>query len=380
MKSFYGFVVLMLCCAIVGIQAVRIPLAPQASLPPPPPFNCPALPQPPPATNVNELRPGNIQVIMAVGDSISAGFAMHADHAYNLLEFGKDLVEYRGDVFSIGGNPDQYTLPNFLMHYNPNLIGASIGNTLPLDAVDWEHHIIQPFDPRITHLNGAQSMARIDQVPSQVDYITQQLLTTYNDTVDMENDWKMMTIFIGANNICPACSNRSDTQPGYYEDQMNGILEQIYNQIPRTFVNIVTMFNISQVWTVHETSDYCRFMWDTFCKSECGCITDNSTEKDRLMMDMTSMAFNERIYKVAEEWQAKNIPTFTVKVQPFTQNLTIPADLGLDFLSRLDCFHPSAYADAAFAIGLWNNLMGNKTTITVTDADFICPDENTFLQ
>jgi len=66
----------------------------------------------------------------------------------------------------------------------------------------------------------------------------------------------------------------------------------------------------------------------------------------------------------------------------------------------LDCFHPSAYAgslfssairvnfifydlrfsDAAFAIGLWNNLMGSKTTISITNDAIICPDENTFLQ
>jgi len=77
-------------------------------------------------------------------------------HSFDWLE---DLVEYRGDVFSIGGNPGQYTLPNFLMNYNPNLIGASIGNTLPLDAVDWEHHIIQPFDPRVKY----SSRLRVDR-------------------------------------------------------------------------------------------------------------------------------------------------------------------------------------------------------------------------
>lgn len=318
---------------------------------------------------------------MAVGDSISAGFAMHADHAYNLLEFGKDLVEYRGDVFSMGGNPGQLTIPNFLMTYNPDLVGASVGNTLPLDAVDWEHHIIQPFDAKITHLNGAQSMAKIDQVPSQINYIVQQLQTTYNTTVDLENDWKMMTIFIGANNICPSCDpGREDSQPDYYYEQMNAVLEQIYENIPRTFVNIVAMFNISQVYDISQSSDYCRVMWDTFCKTECGCLTDKSTPEDRLMMDNTSMAFNQKIYQVAEEWQARNLSTFTVKVQPFLQNLSIPLEYGLDFLSRLDCFHPSWEADAAFAIGMWNNLMGYKETVSISNYTILCPTEDTFLQ
>jgi hypothetical protein len=56
------------------------------------------------------------------------------------------------------------------------------------------------------------------------------------------------------------------------------------------------------------------------------------------MMDLRSVEFNQQIYAVAERWQAKKLPEFTVKVQPFTQNLIIPPEYGLDFLSELDCF------------------------------------------
>jgi hypothetical protein len=314
---------------------------------------------------------------MAVGDSMTAGFAMHSPH------FGVDtLIEYRGDVYSIGGNAGTYTVPNFLKTYNPKIQGASVGQTLPLDATKWKDHIIQPFDPKITHLNAAQSQARIDAVPAQLDYIIKQLKTTYNSTVDFNKDWKLLTILIGANNICPSCDNRTYSQPDYYENQMQAVLTQVYQNIPRTFVNIVTMFNISQVWNVSMKSDYCRFLWADVVSGECGCLTDHSTQEQRHIMDLTALAFNERIYKLAAQWQAKNLPEFNVVVQPFTENMVIP---GLEFLSGLDCFHPSADANLAMAVSLWNNMMSPPSKklheIPFPNLpDFICPGPNDYLQ
>jgi hypothetical protein len=344
--------------------------------PPPPVWKCTAHPPSPRATDARRLRPADIQAVMAVGDSMTAGFGMHSGH-WSVNE----LIEYRGDVYSIGGNPGQYTIPNFLKTYNPNVQGAAIGQSVPLDAVKWQNHIIQPFDPKISHLNAAQSQARIDAVPAQVNYLVDQLKTTYKSSVDFKNDWKLLTILIGANNLCPACENRTDTQPDYYEAQMQSVLNQVYNSIPRVFVNIITMFNISQVWDIHMTSDYCRFMWDEVTSSECGCLTDHTTEKQRKMMDEAAVKFNQRLYKIEDEWRAKNLSEFNVVVQPFFQNLVIP---GIDFVSELDCFHPSADADLGMAVSLWNNMMtppGKKATNIPLDLpDFICPGPNDYLQ
>ena len=40
---------------------------------------------------------------------------------------------------------------------------------------------------------------------------------SYNETVDFENDWKVATILLGANNLCESCHNRSDDTPDAYE-------------------------------------------------------------------------------------------------------------------------------------------------------------------
>jgi hypothetical protein len=340
------------------------------------------LPPAPPAQDVNHLRPQDIKVVMAVGDSISAGFAMYAPHASDLTNFSSMLVEYRGDVFSIGGDDGYYTLPNFLKKYNPSLVGASIGKSLPLDYVKWKNHVIQPFDPKVTHLNGGQSGARVEDVPAQIDYITQQLKTTYNQTVDFNNDWKMLTILIGANNLCGACYNASYAQPDYYQQQLEIVLEKAYTQIPRVFVNVLLMFNISQVYTAMMTSEYCKLVVNYITSSECGCLTDHTTPAQREAMDIYAAAYNQKIYELEEIWASKNLSNFAVRVQPFLQNMQI-AQAGVDFLSKLDCFHPSGLANAGISVGLWNNLWqpkGHKDTTIPFNITFICPTPDSYIQ
>ncbi len=93
---------------------------------------------------------------------------MHGGHILDVFT----LLEYRGDVFSIGGNEGNYTMPNFLKMYAPDLVGQmmcslrcvmlagmSIGNSLPLDYLKIFNHVLQPFDAKVTHLNAAQSGA-----------------------------------------------------------------------------------------------------------------------------------------------------------------------------------------------------------------------------
>lgn len=74
-------------------------------------------------------------------------------------------------------------------------------------------------------------------------------------------------------------------------------------------------------------------------------------------------------------------------IYTITTNVTavsIPPEIGLDFLSKLDCFHPSSMANTAWSIGLWNNMLtpaGQKqTNLDLNNLQYKCPDANTFLQ
>lgn len=70
--------------------------------------------------SVHELRPGDIDIVGAIGDSLTAG---NGAFALNPLQV---LLEARGSSWSIGGQKtwQQFlTLPNILKIFNPKLYG-----------------------------------------------------------------------------------------------------------------------------------------------------------------------------------------------------------------------------------------------------------------
>lgn len=75
--------------------------------------------------SVHMLRPGDIDVIGAIGDSLTAGNGAFA------LDVLQVLLEGRGASWSIGGHKtwrNFLTLPNILKEFNPNLYGFSTGD------------------------------------------------------------------------------------------------------------------------------------------------------------------------------------------------------------------------------------------------------------
>ncbi|RKO88499.1 hypothetical protein BDK51DRAFT_31343, partial [Blyttiomyces helicus] len=68
--------------------------------------------------DVHHLRPQDISLVAALGDSITAGLFMEDG---KLPGSELTLKEYRGKVFDIGGDPGETTIPNLLKTYNPKL-------------------------------------------------------------------------------------------------------------------------------------------------------------------------------------------------------------------------------------------------------------------
>ena len=108
--------------------------------------------------------------------------------------------------------------------------------------------------------NGAQSAAWAMDLPYQVDHIVETLKSAPN--VNFDEDWKLMTVLIGANDVCYSCWDKyyqTKSNPDYYEKWVRTTLEQVHSKIPRVFVNLVLMFNISQVHYVAKGNLHCEF-------------------------------------------------------------------------------------------------------------------------
>lgn len=73
--------------------------------------------------SVHQLRPGDIDIIAAVGDSLTSATGA------NSMGLWEGLVENRGLSWCIGGQGDwrsHLTLPNIIKEFNPNLFGYSL--------------------------------------------------------------------------------------------------------------------------------------------------------------------------------------------------------------------------------------------------------------
>jgi len=243
---------------------------------------------------------------------------------------------------------------------------------------------IEPMLHENYRLNAALSGAIMQTIPQMVDMLVHQLKTIYNETVDFNNDWKLATILLGANNLCGSCHNSSQNTPAAYVQALDQGLQYLYENIPRVRVLVLPMFNISQVYYWHNTEEYCKLMWDTISASECSCITKPSaTEQDRKIVDQTAVQYRQGINSVAAKWTAKNLTTFAVSVQPFSGNLIIVND---DLTSKFDCFHPSALTHSYLGAILWNSMLlppglkpTNATKELLEGFNFVCPTKDSFI-
>ena len=185
-----------------------------AKPPSPPPFACPVLsPSTSPPVDVRHIRPTDVKVFLAMGDSITAAFAAKEHVKLD------GIREFRGLSWSIGGDVDAYTVPNFFARVSGHRsapLGASLGVQIPLEAVKIKGHPIRDWDPRVDQLNGAVSLAKIEDLDAQMDYLVAEVKKIKG--IDFENDWKVLTILIGANNLCASCQpGRKDVTPEFFD-------------------------------------------------------------------------------------------------------------------------------------------------------------------
>jgi len=134
---------------------------------------------------------------MAMGDSLTAGMSAKDT---NVLS----LKEYRGLAYSIGGDSGVTTLPNLLKPYLPSgfPIGLSTG--------------IGERTSSGNGLNAAVSGSINSDMPAQAQWLVQQLKA--NSRININTDWKVLTIWIGSNNLCDVCDNTANNNGANFEN------------------------------------------------------------------------------------------------------------------------------------------------------------------
>ncbi|XP_044737510.1 phospholipase B1, membrane-associated-like [Chrysoperla carnea] len=316
-------------------------------------------------TSVHQLRPGDIDVIGAMGDSLVAGNGALEEWALGTI------IEYRGVSWVAGGENTWrkfLTLPNILKEFNKNLTGYSTGTG--------------EFLHSNSRLNVAFPVAADADALKQAKILVNKIRK--DPTIDFHNDWKMITIFFGANDLCSAqCFNPEGATPNQHARKLMVALDYLQAQLPRTFVNLIPVLDVSVSVRV-KRSPMCRFLHTLFCS--CFHQLGNVDE----MSVITTLT---REYQRAEElligsgrYDKKD--DFTVVIQPFIKSFNAPLDpqrqydqvIDNSFITY-DCFHFSQKGHALGANLLWNNILepvGNKTTqMRGYMEQFLCPTKET---
>ncbi|XP_050442680.1 phospholipase B1, membrane-associated-like [Adelges cooleyi] len=320
-------------------------------------------------TNVHMLRPGDIDVVGAMGDSLVAGNGALEEFAMGTL------IEYRGVSWAAGGEAtwrSYLTLPNILKEFNPGLKGYSVGKG------EW-------LAPN-SHMNVAFPVSADYEAYKQAQFLVKKMKK--DPTVDFKNDWKLITMFFGANDLCSGqCYDKDGTTPLQHSKKLQKALDYLQANLPRTMVNLVPVLDVSVSVRV-KRSFMCHMLHVFFCA--CFHQRGNVNEMDEITQLVRDYQAAEQILINSGRYNKKE--DFTVVIQPFIKLFNAPLDKSKQFEEVIDisyvtydCFHFSQKGHALAANLLWNNMMQpvgakSESTIDYIMQDFKCPTvENPYI-
>lgn len=174
-------------------------------------------------TSVHKLTPGDIDIIGAIGDSLTAANGAFATNGL------QTTLEGRGVSWSIGGKDNWrrfVTLPNLIKEFNPKLYGYSTAASSLGFQKESKFNVAEP---------GGISGHTIRQAKNLVKRMRS------DKNVDIQRHWKVITIMVGSNDFClEVCYfDNQDILVENARSDMIRVLRILRENLPRTLVNIV---------------------------------------------------------------------------------------------------------------------------------------------
>ncbi|KAI9482850.1 MAG: hypothetical protein EXX96DRAFT_630936 [Benjaminiella poitrasii] len=304
-------------------------------------YDCPTLTPRSTATKVSDLRIDDIKVVGFLGDSYAAAFSAMGYKATQLdalsncsssssssdnNAIGATLnlspsKEYRGISYGIGGDEYAFTVPNYMKHYNKNVTGYSLGShsseICGADFCDSSYQTV--YD----QLNAAQSGALAMNLEHMLEYLIPEMKSM--DNVDLENDWKMISIQIGDN-------------------------------VPKAVVNLIGSFNTSQIIPLSDEYGigYCQMTGTNVStitnRQLCSCA---ATEDGRRTVSEHFSAYNEKLQAPYKKYQQNQTNDFAVIYQQGNINYS---SAPMQYFNDDDCLHPSSFGHQWLSRFVWSQL------------------------
>ncbi|XP_051908702.1 phospholipase B1, membrane-associated isoform X2 [Hippocampus zosterae] len=316
-----------------------------------PAFQCPEMsPSPSAPSSVELVKAGDIKVVAALGDSLTTAIGANATTVLGIP------IEFRHVSWSIGGYgsyEDVITLPNIIKLFNPNLLGAARGKTLHGMEADLGQ----------TGLNLAVTGQNTFNLPGQTRHLIDTLRSF--EGLNFEQDWKLLTILMGMNDICDYCKDKALFSPENFIHYMTVSLEMLMNEVPRMIVNVVQILPMQTLREVQKPTPGCLLQ-----RSFCSCLIEPVARSAELReLVELNLEFQRRLEALllADRFFRDD---FAVVLQPFLKQADPPrlpsGKIDMSFFTH-DCFHFTIKGHEELAKGLWNNMFqpeGGKTVVS----------------
>jgi phospholipase B1 len=303
-------------------------------------WKCPALPSREPGTTIADLHPSDIGAIGGIGDSISTGCNAKSTSIFNMKNYEGLSWIMGGDGF--GTDKEVRTLSNSFQHYTGALPTLSYGTGEKMTGENWAK-------------NGAISQDMVGQVAQLEQGFKTHLGSNYTKT------WKFVNLLIGGNNLCAACESGDGSKNGAADAYLASVKLALdaLEKFPRTFVAVSLLPDITQLQKYKSGLVCSVALWYA-----CDCAASDDSKKRELVQKLVG-EYNQDLTTMVNQYPDRD--DWAVVLQPALQNAEISEK---SLISEADCFHPSASGQAAFSVGLWNNLVepaAKKTTWKIGD-------------
>ncbi|EGT38024.1 hypothetical protein CAEBREN_02518 [Caenorhabditis brenneri] len=281
-------------------------------------------------TSVGDISPEDITIIAAMGDALATGIGLwpNAD------------IEFRGASFPIGGDSTidgLITIPNILREFSPKIVGVSHG--MGADLPDHQ-------------LNVAQTGATTKDLYKQAVELTRRVKKLTE--VDYKNEWIMIIITIGTEELCTHCDG-----PSY--DHIKKAIVHLQIEIPKALVVLLGPVHVS---SFHEQKS-------NLLKNRCQCSRDQT---EGFMYDISRKW--TRVWKDIQKYVETGVTarsTFGMISYPMV-TITSRYPNGL-FIKDKPLLNRRGHNYATK--WLWNRLIGgdlyNLSSATLSQDNYFCP-------
>ena len=267
---------------------------------------------------------------------MTAGFGARASSLIDLA------VEARGASWSIGGDDDVSTLPNFLKVFNPSLTGFSEGNG----------NAGRGFGD--ASISGAVSPGMLGQATTLAANMEREM-----GPDAFREEWKLVTVWIGGNDICSRGTSAQE-----YIEGIEAALDYMQETVPRLFVNLVTMVDVGSLYDITGSDIGCLIVRPTVCS--------RGSNRERSAQEAADYQAGIAELALAEKYEDDD---FAVVSQPWYTNFEVIDNVDRSYLSP-DCFHYHTSAMEFAALATWNNLfqpVGEKQLSYLVGEPITCP-------